>query len=74
MGYIISLELTEALDLIDYAMDQKTEELLFSRWISDIHLSMSFDEFKARLKPGRKDKRSEAEILRDVKSILELER
>ena len=74
MGYIMSLELSEALDLIDYAASQKTEELLFSRWINDIHQSMSFEEFKSRLKPERKDVRTEDEILEDVKSILSFER
>lgn len=74
MGYILSLEMPEALDLIDFAVAQKTEELLFSRWINDIHLTMSFEEFKSRLKPERKDVRTEEEILEDVRSILSFER
>ena len=61
----------EALTLIEYALKQKTEELVFQRWISDIHFQqMGFDEFKNSMKPVRiKD---EKEILEDVESILSL--
>lgn len=51
-------------------MTQAEEELLFQRWIHDIHLQMSFDEFKAKLKP--QPIRKEEEILEEVKDILAL--
>jgi hypothetical protein len=74
MGYILSLEIEEALDLIQYAADQKIEELLFARWISELQLSMSFEDFKAKLRPENTVTKSSEEILMDVKSILILER
>lgn len=64
------MELDEALSLIEYAFTQVEEELLFQRWIHDIHLHMSFDEFKAKLKP--QPIKSDEEILGDVKDILAL--
>jgi hypothetical protein len=70
MDYILSLELDEALSQIEYAFAQAEEELLFQRWIHDIHLQMSFDEFKAKLKP--QPIRKEEEILEEVKDILAL--
>ncbi len=66
----MSLGIEEALLLIQYAFKQRTEELLFQRWIHDIHLSMSFDEFKASLKHKSRPTKSEKEILDDVKDIL----
>lgn len=64
------MELDEALSQIEYAFTQAEEELLFQRWIHDIHLHMSFDEFKLKLKPPKL--KSDEEILSDVKDILAL--
>ncbi len=64
------MELEEALSLIEYAFTQHEEELIFQRWIHDIHLHMSFDEFKQKLKPPIV--KSDEEILDDVKDILAL--
>jgi len=64
------LELDEALSLIEYAMAQHEEELLFLRWVHDLQFQMSFEEFKEKLKP--KPLKSDEEILEDVKDILAL--
>jgi len=64
----MNLEIEEAFSLIEYAFEQQEEELLFQRWIHEIQLHMSFEEFKQKLKP-KKIKKDE-EILEDVKQIL----
>ena len=62
------MEINEALSLIEYAMSQNEEELLFQRWIPFQHIP--FDEFVNQLKP--KKIKSEEEILNEVKEILAL--
>lgn len=66
----MTLDVDEALSLIEYAMAQHEEELLFLRWIHDLQFQMSFDEFKLKLKPL--PFKSDEEILSDVKDILAL--
>lgn len=62
------MDIEAALSHIEFLYKKREEELLFQRWIHDIHLEMSFDEFKEKLIP--KPKKSETEILDDVKEIL----
>ena len=69
MEYIQNLEIDEALTLIDYAISQQEDELLFSRWIVEAQNHMSFDEFKEKLRPLKL--RADEEILEDVFKILE---
>ena len=64
------MEIDEALLLIEYALKQRTEELLYQRWIGKLQFEMSFEEFKEKLKPIRIKK--EEEILEDVENILSL--
>ena len=55
---------------MDFLLRKREEELLFQRWIHDIHLHISFDEFKRSLRPPVI--KSDEEILEEVKNILEL--
>lgn len=64
------MEVDEALSLIGFALDKKTEELLFQRWIGKLQFEMSFEEFKEKLKPVKL--KNETEILEDVENILSL--
>lgn len=66
----MTLELEEALSLIEYAIEQQEEELLFQRWIHDLQFQMSFEEFKAKLKP--QIFKDDEEILAEVKDVLSL--
>lgn len=66
----MTLDVDEALSLIEYAFERQEEELLFMRWIHDLQFQMGFDEFKAKLKPP--PLKSDEEILSDVKDILAL--
>ena len=62
------MDIEAALSHIEFLKKKCEDELLFQRWIHDIHLEMSFDEFKEKLKP--KQEKNETEILDDVKEIL----
>ena len=62
------MEVDEALSLIEYALGQRTEELLYQRWLVRFQFEMSFDEFKLKLKPVKL--KDETEILEDVEKIL----
>ena len=62
----------EALSLIEYAITQNEEELLFQRWINGLQFTVSFDEFKNQLRPQKIKTKNEEEILNDVKDILAL--
>lgn len=68
LTFILSLDLEEALTLIDYAVSQKDEELLFARWIAGTQYQMSFEEFKQGLKPI--EVLEDEEILDDVFKII----
>ena len=70
LTYLESLDLDEALSLIEFAVEQTEEELLFQRWINGLQYQMSFQEFKLKLKP--QPIKSDAEIIDDVKDILKL--
>jgi hypothetical protein len=58
----------EALSLIDYAFNQREEELLYSRWLTMAQYSCSFEEFKEKLKPI--PVKTDEEILENVFDII----
>lgn len=62
------MEADEGLSLLLYALEQEEDALLFNRWVNGLQYSISFDEFKQKLKPVRQ--KSEREILADVEHIL----
>ncbi|WP_066499877.1 hypothetical protein [Abyssisolibacter fermentans] len=60
--------------MIQYAFDQRVEELLMKRWIMHYQDQVSFDEFKKQLGANSKkniDNRSAEQILEEVKKILQ---
>lgn len=59
----------DGLALLEYAMEQETDRLLFDRWIQGAQYSVSFDEFKASL--HRPPDRPTEDILEDVGNILQ---
>lgn len=58
----------KAASLLLYAMEEEETAKLFQRWVVQAQYEMSFEEFRAALKP--KKKKTEKEILRDVEGIL----
>lgn len=66
--YIMSMEIEEAIDLIEYAIKQEAEDKLFQRWVHEMQFQMSFNEFKEKLKPVIV--KDETEIIAEVKDIL----
>lgn len=59
------------MDVLFCAMEQKTEEMMFERWIH-MMTDISFDEFKAKTgyrKPQMKEE-SQEDILEGVKKIM----
>lgn len=62
------MEPPEALDLLQYAMEQEAEEKLWQRWVFGAQFAMGFDEFKQSLRPPQF--KSEAALLADTEKIL----
>lgn len=58
----------EGLSLLLFALEQEEDGLLFSRWVNGPQYSISFDEFKQRLRPVKQ--KPEKEIMADVERIL----
>ena len=59
----------DGLALLEYAMEQETDRLLFDRWVQGAQYSVSFDEFKASLR--KTPDRPAEDILEDVGNILQ---
>lgn len=66
--FVFLLTADEAASLLLFALDKEEEELLFRRWIVQAQYEMSFDDFKASLKP--RIIKTDREIIEDVKSIM----
>ncbi len=62
----------DGLRLIRHAMQEREEDFLRQRWVAG-YQHMPFEEFKRGLS-ARADTRKEADILADVKSILNMAR
>lgn len=65
----MNIGLDDAYDLIQALTEQNYEDKLFFRWVVGYQDQMSFDEFKAELKPVKIQ--SEEEILANVYDIIE---
>lgn len=63
------MDAEQGIALLEYAMEQETDRLLFARWIQGAQYSQSFDEFKAALRPPVI--KPETVVLEDVGSILQ---
>lgn len=63
----------DGLRLIRHAMQQKEEDFIVQRWVAGYQHVMPFEEFRRSLTP-RVDIRNEADILEDVKSVLNMAR
>lgn len=63
----------DGLRLIHYAIQQKEEDFIVQRWVAGYQHAMPFEEFRRSLTP-QVDTRNEADILEDVKSILNMSR
>lgn len=64
----------EGMEILQYAKEQKNEELLYLRWLLGYEKHMSFDDFKQNaVKVIRQVRpKSQKEILSNVKDILEM--
>lgn len=54
--------------LLFFALEKEEDHLIFLRWIQDAHNAVSFDDYKAALRP--KIPRADKEVLDDVGNIL----
>lgn len=58
-------------ELIKYAHEQEGEQKLFLRWVSGYQTSISFADFKNKIKQASSfDKRTSEEILADVEMMM----
>jgi len=77
LDYVLSLDIPEAMEQIYTAIKRDNEEKTMFRWIAGgYERIMSFSDFKERLNANADikqvfDTRTEADILADVKSILD---
>lgn len=60
--------MAEFCDLIDFAVDQETEDRLFLRWAIAGQTQISFDDFKRELQPPKF--RDDRELMEDVEMIM----
>lgn len=75
---ILQMQFEEGLELIAFAAEQKTEEMIYQRWLLGYEKLMSLDEFKAEIRKATSTHNLQAndtkeEILDKVKAILETE-
>lgn len=70
---ILSMPFFDGYELITYAANDEIEEKIYLRWAIGYQSVMSFDDFKSQMvisAEARLDKRTEKEILDDVREIL----
>lgn len=71
--HVAAMGIEEALSLVEYALEQQEEELLFQRWIHDMQFQISFNDFKDKLKPVSFEPETKIEdILEEVRVITTL--
>lgn len=72
--YVMQMDCEEGMEMINYAVNEQTEERLMDRWIAVYQDRMSFDEFKEKLGIGTDSAKEEninvEDILDKVKGIL----
>ena len=67
------MPLTSFIVQIEYVQEQVREQEMFHRWVANYEHIMTFEEFKARLKPTKTTaNKNKKEILDDVESIIGL--
>ena len=66
---ILDMDMEAGVGLLEYAMEQETDRMIFERWIQGAQYSQSFDDFKAALRP--REMKPEHVVLEDVGNILQ---
>lgn len=73
IDYFLELEWIDFVDSVNFAINEKQEEILIQRWIP-LQSEISFEEFKKSLKEEKRimkeDKRTSDEIFSVVEDVL----
>lgn len=74
MGYVMSLDVTEVIDLLEIAIEKREEEKAWSMWLMKYqHMNKKtftpFSAFYKTMTSSETSKRSTADILKDVEEI-----
>ena len=68
----MNLDIETGIKLIRKAFEERTHDLLMTRWMLNYEREMSFTEFKNKLMTGNiQDHKTKEEILSSVKEILD---
>jgi hypothetical protein len=70
MAVLNGMDLTEAVDFLEFASEQEETDRLFFRWAVNPLMDIPFDEYKAALLSRAKPKKPEKDIIADSESIL----
>lgn len=65
---LLELDADEGTALLLFGFEQEEDRLLFQRWVAGPQFSVSFEEFKAALRP--KPQKPDKEVLADVEQIV----
>lgn len=63
------MDAADGIAMLEYAMEQEEDKLLFARWVQGAQYVQSFDDFKASLRPP--ENKPTDVILEDVGNILQ---
>ena len=70
MAVLDGMNLTEAVDFLEFADEQEENDRLFFSWAVNPLMDMSFNDYKAALLSSAKPKKPEKDIIADSESIL----
>jgi hypothetical protein len=75
IDYILQLDVDTAIELIAKAQEKEREERIFQQWVAQLPVmaysgqSVSFADYKDRVTGANIDRRSAAEIMRDLDEV-----
>ena len=75
IDYILQLDVNAGLELIAKAMEKEREDRIFQQWVAQLPVmafngkSVSFADYKDRVTGANIDRRTTAEILRDLDEV-----
>lgn len=66
---VLAMDMEAGMSLLEYAMEQEADRMIFARWIQGAQYSQSFEQFKAALRPP--EMKPTEVVLEDVGNILQ---
>lgn len=66
---VLAMDVESGMSLLEYAMEQEADRMIFARWIQGAQYSQSFEQFKAALRPP--EMKPTEVVLEDVGNILQ---